>query len=91
MRVNMITRQMTSFFSCIPKALSVGMFQGLQNSIPWAPAFGLSSGLQNTYLHVKEDTFKPVNIDIPFLCRTYKLLAYNMLCSQFDVNLNLIP
>ena len=45
MRVNMITRQMTRYFSDTPLGLSVGMFQGLQNSIPWAPAFALSSGL----------------------------------------------
>ena len=32
--VNMITRQMTPFFSYTPYALSIGMFQGLQNSIP---------------------------------------------------------
>ena len=44
MGVNMITRQMTPFFSYTPYALSIGMFQGLQNSIPWAPAFALRSG-----------------------------------------------
>ena len=30
------------------------------------PTFALSSGLQNIYAHIIEDTFKPVNIDILF-------------------------
>ena len=45
MGVNMITRQMTPFFSYSPKVVSIGMFQGLKNSILWVPAFALSSGL----------------------------------------------
>ena len=62
-----------------------------KNPIQWAPAFALSFGLENTHLHVKEDTFKHVNIDIPFLCKTSKLLVYTMLYSQLDTNLKLIP
>ena len=50
--------------------------------------FAVRSGMKNTHLHVKEGTFKPVNIDIPLLGKT---LLCNMLCSQFDTNLTLIP
>ena len=42
-------------------------FQDLQNSVPWVSPFALCSGLQNTHLHVKDDLFKPPNMDILFL------------------------
>ena len=46
MEVNMITRQMIPFFSYILYTLSIGMFhfKAWKNSIPWGPAFALSSG-----------------------------------------------
>ena len=64
----MINRQMTHFFHMFfefyPLVCFTFGFQELQNSIP---SFALCSGLQNTHLHAKDDTFKLVNIDIFFL------------------------
>ena len=46
--------------------------------------FALSSGLQNTHSHTKNDTLKPAGIYIFFLQKVCKLLVYNMFCSQYD-------
>ena len=61
LRVNIIHRQMTPFFSPNLWALSVGIFHfcfsrpSKFNSM--GSPFALSSGLKNTHLHAKEDTF----------------------------------
>ena len=45
----------------------VSAFQKLKISVPWGPYFPVISGLQNTHVHMKDDTFKPVNtpLDLP--------------------------
>ena len=61
---------MTLCFSSALRALCVGYFifaiQDLQNSVLWSLLLALCSGLQNTYLHSKDDNFNPVNIEILF-------------------------
>ena len=66
-------------------------FQDLQNSFSWDPPFALYSGLENTHLQVKDNTFKAVNMDIFFLHKICQLLVCKMSCSQFDTNLAPIP
>ena len=66
-------------------------FQDLQNSVPRGPLFALCSGLWNTHLPAKDDTFKSVNKDILLLRKIYQLLVYNMFCPQFDSNEAPIP
>ena len=72
LEVNMITRQMVSFFASALWALSVDIyfisaFQELQNLIPMGSAFGLYSSPLNTHLHDNHDIPKPDKIDILFL------------------------
>ena len=55
------------------------------------PSFALCSGLQNTYLHAKDDNFKPGNINILFLHKICQLLVYNMFHSHVNSNLAPIP
>ena len=70
--VNVITRQMTPFFSFTLRALTVSIFhfyisRPSEFSFMGRTPFTLCCGLQNTHLHAKDDTFKSVNIDILFL------------------------
>ena len=69
--VNMITRYITLFFHLLFELYLLlyfnFAFQDVQNSVPWDSLFALCSGLQNTHLPAKDDTFKPVNIYILFL------------------------
>ena len=71
MGVNIITRQMNQFSQLLFKLCLliyfISVFQVLQNSSPKDPFSALCSGLYNKDLHVKDDTFKPVNIDTLFL------------------------
>ena len=50
------------------------------------PPFALGSGLWNAHLHTKDDTFKPVNIDILFLHKIFLLFI-----TYFVPNMGLIP
>ena len=63
----------------------------LQNSVPWDAPSALCSGLQNTHLHAKDDTFKPANTDILFLQKIRWILVYNMFCLQSDITLAPVP
>ena len=67
----MVTRQMTLYFSYTLRALSVGIFhlciyKTFKIQFHGVP-FVLCYGLKNTHLHTKDETFKPLNIDIFFL------------------------
>ena len=63
----MITRQMTPFsinhFELSPLVYFIFAFLDLQNSVQNSL---LCSSLSSTHLHAKDDTFKPVSIDILF-------------------------
>ena len=72
LEVNIITRQMTSFFSFTFGALFLiyftSAFQDLQNSIPWGPPpLDYVLWVYKIHTYAKDDTFKPANIDILFL------------------------
>ena len=72
LKVNMITRQITPFFSSTLSALLIDMFhlftfQDLLKSVPWGLPFALCSGLYNTSLQAKDKISKLVNIDTLFL------------------------
>ena len=57
--VNMINRQIILFFSSALWVLSAGMyvaFQDLQNKVSVDSLFASCSGIENTYLHTKDDT-----------------------------------
>ena len=87
-QVNTITSKVTPFFSSTPRALSVGIyfifaFQDLQNSVSWGPPFALCSGLQKTHFHAKDNTFKPVNMDILFLHKS--LLTFGIYHVLFPI------
>ena len=88
LRVNMITRKMTDFFSYTLWAPSIGIFHfcilrpSTFNS--WDPPFALCSDLQNMYLHGKNDTFKSVNIDILFLHKNLQTFDIDHVFAQFD-------
>ena len=99
--VNMITRQMTPFFSSTLWTLSGGIFcfcisrsskfnfMGSPFSIIfWSVKCKLTCQVYKIKnLPAKYDTFKFVNIDIFFLSKICYLLVYDMFCSQFDTNL----
>ena len=62
--LNTITGQMTPFFHLLFELyplvyLRRSKFSSMESLSP----FPLCSGLQNTYLHAKDDIFKSVNID----------------------------
>ena len=44
-------------------------FQKPKISVPWGHCFPVSSGLQNTNVHTKDDTFKPVNTPLDLPCK----------------------
>ena len=82
-------------FSSTLSSLSVCTFHFCISG-PWKfssmrSPFALSSGLQNTLSHAKDDTLKPAGIYIFFLQKVCKLLVYNMFCSQYDNKLTPIP
>ena len=79
----MIARQITPNFLIYSLSSIVDIFHfyisrpSKFNSIP--PILCIMFWSVKKRLHAKDDTFKPVNIDI-------FLLGYNTFCSQFDTN-----
>ena len=80
--VNMITRQMTSFFHLLFELYPLVYILFLH--------FNTFKVMWNTHLHAKYDAFKLVSININKrkICQP---LVYNMFFSPFDTNLASIP
>ena len=78
--VNMITRKVTPFSASTLRALFVDIFHFCilrpSKFTSMRSPFALCSGLWNTHLHAKYDTFKPFNMDILFLHKICELLIY---------------
>ena len=72
--VNMITKQMTPFFSLNSTTLVFELYPLVYFVFDfygqWGLPSALCSDLYNTHLHAKDDTFKPVNRDILFLYKS---------------------
>ena len=94
--IAMITRQMTPFFHLLFELCSlvyfIFAFQDLQNSVLWSPLLALCCGLSNIFLHAKDDTLKPLIIDIlfyikhaNFLYLTFSISYLIPICLQSSV------
>ena len=82
LRVNMMARQMTPFFSSssvIHLHISFLFLKTFKIQFHGIPLLH--------YVPANDDTFKPVHTDILFLRKICQLLLYNIFCSQFDTNL----
>ena len=85
--INMITRKMTSFSSSISWYILFLYFKTFKIQSPLCMLF---CSVKYTF-NVKNDTFKPVKMDILFINKICYILVYNITFSQFDTNLVLIP
>ena len=83
----MITRKMTSFSSSISWYILFLYFKTFKIQSPLCMLF---CSVKYTF-NVKNDTFKPVKMDILFINKICYILVYNITFSQFDTNLVLIP
>ena len=82
LRVNMMARQMTPFFSSLSVILLYISFLFLKTF-----KIQFHDAPLSHYVLANDDFFKLVNTDILFLRKICQLLVYNIFCSQFDTNL----
>ena len=79
-----LSRQMTPFFHLFIAAFYFCISANSKFKSNGVPPFHYVLVSKNTHLHAKDDTFKPVRVDILFLYKIWYLLVYNTFCSQFE-------
>ena len=77
LKVNMITRQVTPFFSNTLWTLSFGIFHFCNSWSSWGPPlYYILVCKMHIYMLIQDNTFKPVNIDTLFLQKSCQYLLY---------------